>query len=450
MRILQIVHSPPLFTQAGTEIYTHNLSVELSKKHKIYIFSRTCNLEQKEYEIKKEAFSGLTVYTINNTFKNCDSFKMLYQNEIIDQKFEEVLREVRPDVVHIQHLNYLSIGLIKKITERRIPIALTFHDYWWMCPRPHLFKKDYRPCDKAIVSKFDQECLSCVNEMLMIRKNFKSIYNCIRRILPTFIVLSFKKIYFSLMGFAYSDNNLISKLQERAHDIKCLMDSINIFIAPTECIRKNYIEFGIPGEKIKLSCHGFNINLFNGLQKNRNHKLRFAFIGTILPAKGPHVLIESFNGIQDKNAQLMIYGNLRSFIGFEHYLPYLKKIIKNKNIMFMDGFDNRQIASIFQKIDVLVVPSLWLENSPLVIQEAFLAKTPVIASRIGGITELVLDGVNGLLCDPGDVHGLQEKIERIIDNPDLIQKFKENMPQVKSIEDNAREMEEIYQEIHER
>jgi glycosyltransferase involved in cell wall biosynthesis len=447
MRILQIVHSLPFFTQAGTEIYTYNLSAELSKKNEIYIFSRTCDLRQKEYEIKKEVLGEITVYTVNNTFKNCDSFELLYRNEIIDSKFAETLKEVKPDVIHIQHLNYLSVGLIEKIAQANIPIALTLHDYWWMCPRCHLFKKDYRPCDKAVLGRFDRECLACVNEMLMIKKSFKRVYNCLRGILPAFMLQSFKKAYFSLAGFTYKDDSLIGKLRWRTGDIKRLMSAIDIFIAPTEFIRKKYIEFGIPAEKIKLSSYGFNINLFKGLHKKEDDKVRFGFIGTILPAKGAHVLIKSFNAIKNKNARLMIYGNLRSFIGFEYYLPYLKKIAKNKNIIFMDGFDNREIASIFQKIDVLVVPSLWPENSPLVIQEAFLAKTPVIASRIGGITELVRDGVNGLLCDPGDAGGLQEKIEKIIDNPGLIQKFRENIPPVKNIEDNAREMEDLYQKI---
>ncbi len=95
-------------------------------------------------------------------------------------------------------------------------------------------------------------------------------------------------------------------------------------------------------------------------------------------------------------------------------------------------------------IDVLLVPSIWLENAPLVIQEAFLSKTPVIASRIGGIPELVTDGINGLLLNPGDIKDLKEKIEYIIRNPEVIKKFKESIPEVKSIEENAKEMEEIY------
>jgi glycosyltransferase involved in cell wall biosynthesis len=113
----------------------------------------------------------------------------------------------------------------------------------------------------------------------------------------------------------------------------------------------------------------------------------------------------------------------------------------------MNEFDNQEIASIFQKIDVLVVPSLWPENSPLVIHEAFLTRTPVIASRIGGISEIVTDGVNGLLFNPGDVNELKEKMQYLIDNPDIIERLRANIPKTRSMEDNGREMEEIYADL---
>ncbi len=99
------------------------------------------------------------------------------------------------------------------------------------------------------------------------------------------------------------------------------------------------------------------------------------------------------------------------------------------------------------EVDVLVVPSMWYENMPLVINEAFLSKTPVIASDIGGIPELIRDGVDSILFKAGDIEDLRKKIEYVINNPDIIEKFKKNMPRVKSIEDNARETEKLYNKL---
>lgn len=446
MKIFQIVHSLPFLNQAGTEVHTYNLSLELAKRHQVYVFARSCNAKQKDYEITKKNLNGITVYLINNSFRYCNSFEMYYENDTIDKKFAELLDEIRPDIVHIQHLIFLSIGLIKTINDRGIPIIFTLHDYWLMCPRWHLLKKDFKPCDKAVTDKFDNGCLDCLSEILNIKKNAKRIYSLGKGLLPRPIIEYFKKMYF--LSLRISDNGSgIIRLRERNYKIKDSLNRVNIFLAPSEYVRDNFIKFGIPIEKIKLSKNGLNVSPFIDSQKTKADKLRFSFIGTILPAKGLHVLINSFNEIKTNDAELKIYGKLYSYIGFEYYLPYLKKLIKNKNIRFMGEFDHGQVVNIFKQIDVLVVPSIWHENNPLVIQEAFLSKTPVIASNIGGIPELVTNGVNGLLFEPQDANDLRKKIQHIIDEPNILEKFKENIPNVKNIEDNIREIENLYNNL---
>lgn len=446
MKILQIVHSLPFMNQAGTEVHTHNLSLELAKRHRVYIFTRGCNTKQKDYEVTAKDLNGISVYLINNTFRYCNSFERYYENDAIDKKFSELLDEIRPDIVHIQHLIFLSIGLIEEISNRGIPIIFTLHDYWLICPRWHLLKKDSQPCDKAVTGKFDEECLDCLNEILSIKKNAKSIYSLGKWLLPRPVIEYLKKMYF--LSLRISDNgNGIIRLKERNYKIKDSLSRVNIFLSPSEYARGNFIKFGIPAEKIKLSKNGLNARPFIDLQKTKSDKLRFAFIGTILPAKGLHVLINAFNEIRIDGAELKIYGKLYSYTGFEYYLPYLKKIIKNKNARFMGEFDHGQAMNIFKQIDVLVVPSIWHENSPLVIQEAFLSKTPVIASNIGGIPELVTDGVNGLLFSPQDANDLRKKLQRIINEPNILEKFRENMPEVKNIEDNINEMEDLYNNL---
>ncbi len=110
----------------------------------------------------------------------------------------------------------------------------------------------------------------------------------------------------------------------------------------------------------------------------------------------------------------------------------------------MGGFDNREVANIFREIDVLIVPSVWQENSPLVIQEAFASRTPVIASDIGGIPELIQDGGNGLLFQAGNINSLYEKIKSVIDNPQLLSELRQNIEPPRDIKVNALEIEEIY------
>jgi glycosyltransferase involved in cell wall biosynthesis len=88
-------------------------------------------------------------------------------------------------------------------------------------------------------------------------------------------------------------------------------------------------------------------------------------------------------------------------------------------VTFSGWVDNRNIRAIYEQIDVLVVPSVWPENSPVIISEAMASGIPVIASDIGGIPELVRDEVTGLLAPPRDARAFADAIERLRKDPDL-------------------------------
>lgn len=442
LRILQVAHSFPPHNTAGTEVYTCNLSCELAKRHRVFVFYRINNREKNEFEIVKTEYKGLHIYALNNTFADCGSFEMLCDNKIITDKFAGLLDEIKPEVIHIQHLLFLSIGIIEAAKKKNIPIVFTLNDYWLLCPQGQLLRNNTNACQENAVS----DCVKCMKYQLSLKKGVMGIYRSLRDKFPVFLIQMIKNIY-----FAYARLSFLSKEEEkkqielRERRIKQACAMVDIFLAPSRFIREKFTDFGIPQHKIIISPYGLNTLYFNKIEKKEQRgKIRFAFIGTFLPAKGAHVLISAFNRMRRRNAELKIYGSQRLYKGFEYYLKFIKKTGRNKNIHFMGGYKNEDIGSIFSEVDVLVVPSIWYENAPLVIQEAFLAKTPVIASRIGGIPELVIDGVNGLLFNPADIQDLTEKIGYVIDNPEVINEFKKNMPSVKSIEINAGEMEEIY------
>jgi len=446
MRILQVVHGFPPNNLAGTEVYTYNLSRELAKRHNVFVFHRINDLNMKEHTVIHSKLNGVDTFTINNTFRLYDSFEATYKNQIIAEKFGSILDEVKPNIVHIQHLMYLGAEIIEEIQKRRIPIVFTLHDYWLFCPQGQLLENSWKRCENK---GKETKCVQCILYQLSIKKNIFFAYYFLKRYFPDSLFQVFKDIYLSYCkSTSLSETKVEGLIKERAAYIKDICSKVNLFIAPSQFLREKFLRFGIHENRIIFIPYGFNIDFFKNLNKIKSPRLRFGFIGNIMPAKGVHILIQCFNKIRNNNAELKIYGQASSYKSIrENYLKYIKKIARNKNIKFMGGFDNNKIAEIFAEIDILVVPSIWHENSPLVIQEAFLAKTPVIASRIGGIPELVKDGENGLLFNPADIKELGEKIEYIINNPEVIKKFQENMPKVKSIEENAKEIEEIYTDL---
>lgn len=441
MKIIQVVYGFSSNYMAGTEVYASNLCRELAKRHKIFVFYRINDLHKKEYVLMHNRLDNLESFAVNNTFRLCNSFGMTYKNDTIAKKFGEVLDQVRPDIVHIQHLLYLSTKIIEEIKKRKIPVVFTLADYWLICPQGQLLKNNWTVCD----GENNSDCVECVWHQLNIKKSVFNIYYWLKINIPEYLLQFIKNIYLNGCRFSLPKSDASKLIEERITYMRDVCSKIDLFISPSNFLKKKFVEFGIPEDKIIFLPYGFNLDNFKNFKRSPSNKLRFGFIGNLLPAKGAHILIECFNKIKNDNVELRIYGQVSSYKGvLGNYLKYLKKITKNKNIKFMGGFDNRNVAKIFEEIDILVVPSIWYENSPLVIQEAFAANTPVVASNIGGIPELVNDGINGFLCNPNDVEGLYKKINFIIENPHLIKDMEQNINPPKSIDQNAKKIENIY------
>ena len=106
-------------------------------------------------------------------------------------------------------------------------------------------------------------------------------------------------------------------------------------------------------------------------------------------------------------------------------------------IMFHGPYRNDQLEDILSTIDVVVVPSVWFENSPFTIQEAFGAGCPVITANVGGMAELVRHGVEGLQFQIGDAADLRRQLQVVIDHPELLQQFRKNLPSLPDLNGQA-------------
>ncbi len=446
MKILQVVHGFPPENTAGTEVYTYNLSRELSKRHQVSVFYREADFSKNEYEVSRREVDGLKLFSINNTFRDYASFESTYKDARVAEKFGEVLDEIKPDIVHIQHLLYLSTGIVGESKKRGIPVIFTLNDYWLLCPQGQLFKNNQSLCS----GRETTVCARCVLYQLGIRKNISYFYALLKKHAPEWLFQGIKSFYLFYARAVYLSNlGTEDLIRERRDHMRNVFSQVDLFIAPSDFLKKLFVAFGVPDEKIKILPYGFDLQRVRALPKRSSPVVRFGFIGNLMPAKGVHVLIGSFRALHAENAELKIYGNAFSYkSALGNYAGRLREAAKGyKNIRFMGKFDNQSVGEVFSEVDALVVPSLWYENSPLVIQEALLTRTPVIASRIGGIPELVKDGENGFLFEAGNERDLEETLRRIARDPGVLNGLNKNVLRVSSIKDNAKETESIYEDL---
>lgn len=164
--------------------------------------------------------------------------------------------------------------------------------------------------------------------------------------------------------------------------------------------------------------------------------MRCGFIGAVAAHKGIEVLLEAFETVED--AILTVYGAAP---------PAYASRARDGKLRFAGEIGEAEKAKVFAEMDVLIVPSIWFENSSLVTLEAFLFGVPVIASDIGALPELVHDGQSGLLFKVGDARDLRTKINRLARDRGEVRRLAAHVPLVKSIQEYATEIEHLYERV---
>jgi glycosyltransferase involved in cell wall biosynthesis len=241
----------------------------------------------------------------------------------------------------------------------------------------------------------------------------------------------------------------VESIERRLRAARRLFDLIDLFVAPSRSMAAEFQRLGLDEAKIRVSDYGsapLGPVSQNGSEAGQN-LLRIGFVGTLVWHKGAHMLLEAVRGLPGGSYELRVFGNSDLF---PDYAAGLRAQAAGLPVRFMGGFDHCHRANIYKQMDVLVVPSLWLENSPLVIHEAFMAGVPVVGARAGGHAQLVDDGHTGLLYNPTSSSDLTTALRLLVENRERLDELRRTVrtrPRVKSIEDDAREWEQTYTEV---
>ena len=180
-------------------------------------------------------------------------------------------------------------------------------------------------------------------------------------------------------------------------------------------------------------------------KKSPSPILRVGYIGQITESKGVHILFEAVRNLPGANLEVKAYGDPAPFPKYTKRLQRMAK--RDKRLSLAGAFLPQNISQVFQELDVIVVPSMWTENSPNVVLEAFAHHVPVIGSNIGGIPELVKDEENGLIFESRDAQDLARKLQRLLDEPDLLQRLQKGIKPIRSTTSELDELVEIYMRV---
>ena len=410
LKLLSICHNHPDLHPGGTEIFSHGLFQEL-KTHGVEGLYIACvdklhrgRLPGTLLQAVGRAPDELLLWT-----GHFDRFNMSQVDlHGVMLELRRLLRTFKPTVVHFHHALLIGVEAFQ-LVRRTLPdaaIVLTLHDYYPICAN-------------------DGQLVTVGERSLCRTPGPDSCTRCFPEISRDAFVMRelFLKHAFSL---------------------------VDRFISPSEFLRDRYIEWGLPADRIEVVRNGLRPGSVAGhrVLPPGGKRNRFAFFGHLNPFKGALVAIEAARRLADRTDEpisLTLHG--ASDYQTDAFKAELAKATEKAPFLNLRGrYGRDDMASLMADADWVIMPSIWWENAPLVIQEAFHHKRPVICSGIGGMAESVRNGIDGLWFRPGDAVQLSEKMEAALD-PDLWNRMVSGIEKPRTMQQAAEDHVALYHTV---
>jgi glycosyltransferase involved in cell wall biosynthesis len=351
-------------------------------------------------------------YYCYNEFSNFDTFYGWNTEKELWTYLRDLLEAYRPDVVHFQHSLFFGYDMIREVrnTLPGAAILYTLHDFVPICNQHGQMVRTFND-DELCTHASTRRCHECF------------------------------------------PNHSPQEFFMRKRFVQAMFELVDLFLAPSEFLRQRYIEWGIPSDRIRFEENGTaqetssDSSFDTTAQRPRN---RLGYFGQLNRFKGIHVLLEAMRILEKDrvDAHLWIHGANLDLQAPEFQRQVADLLAKCKaNVTVLGKYQPDALPRLMADIDWVVVPSIWWENSPLVIQEAFLHGRPVISSDIGGMAEKVTDGVDGLHFHARDAVSLAQTIRRATTTPDLWQSLRTGIPNVHRMEDHVATLTQIYRDL---
>ncbi len=286
-------------------------------------------------------------------------FKIIY-NKQAKENFEKLVDEFKPDIIHFHNIYHqLSFSIFEVVKKKGIPSVMTLHDYKMISPNYNLFH-DGKICEKSLGGSF-----------------YKTILHNCTGVLFQSIVLAVEASFRRFKNY----QSIIKK-----------------YVSPSKFLEQKHIQAGYEENEIEVIKNPIS---FSEKLKIKDGKRGVVFVGRISKEKGIEVLIDAAQNLKEISFKIIGDGSQKKFLE--------EKCQKEKveNVKFTGALYGEELKKEISSARLMVVPSIWYENAPLVIAEAIQGGTLAIASDIGGISEL-LSG--NLLFKAGDSAQLEKKI----------------------------------------
>jgi glycosyltransferase involved in cell wall biosynthesis len=404
MKTLLVAHGHPDVRPGGAEVAALALLEGLrAQGHETLLLART-----HEEAHGGSAFSARGEHELLFHVGMLDFFNFRAREpERVWKDYRELLERFRPEVVHFHHYSHMGLELLHetRLTLPECRIVLTLHEFLALCHHNGQMVK--RPSLELCYRSLPADCARCFPE------------------------------------------HGASDLFMRERFIKAAFGVVDAFIAPSAFLAERYKAWGVPAERMHVLENAPRPVAKNGAAgPAREHPTRFAFFGQANPFKGLDLALEAF-ALLPKSVRKKVSFDVHA-ASLDEQKPEFRAKVQglleglNGAVRFHGPYLNSQLGALMTATDWVLVPSIWWENSPVVIQEAFAHRRPVICADIGGMQEKVRDGIDGLHFRARSPHALASVLERAAFDADLHRGLQEGIEPRKTLEEAVREHLGVY------
>jgi glycosyltransferase involved in cell wall biosynthesis len=413
MRILQVApHYPPRFV-AGVEVYTQRVARALAARgHAVRVVAVDA-IGGAAAGVGVETTADGNVEVSRLSLPAPRTFRDSFHRGEVERWFLDHLERHRPDVLHLQSGYLLGGAVLAAAAARAVPVAVTLHDFWFICPRITLQHPDGRCCSGP---ERPEKCGACLASE---RRRYRMPFELLGPTPAAAVTRLLARLPAGLSDVAAK----AAAVAERRSALLAGLATAQAILSPSRFVRQQLIDAGFDGSRIQVLPLGVEPTPRRPRRAilDGEPRLRVGYLGQIAPHKGIHVIVEAMRLCRERRVELRIHGHLDREPAYVERLRTLAG--DDPRIALAGPLDRSQVGDFLASIDVLAVPSLWYENSPLVILEARAAGRPVLASRLGALIEQVTDDRDGLLAEPGDPRAFAAQMDRLAGAPALVDRL---------------------------
>nr|WP_294516957.1 glycosyltransferase [uncultured Rhodopila sp.] len=345
------------------------------------------------YAVERSEEDGIPVFRIG--LQDRIGWMQEAWDEQAAEAFREVLRALRPDVVHVHSIQGIGGGCVEMCREENIPVVVTLHDAWWLCERQFLVTGEGKYCGQQNINL--NVCATCVPDIgATVLRNLR---------------------------------------------LRQALDGADLLLAPSQHWRRFYLANGVAAERVVVNENGINLPA-RATPNAGATRLRFGFVAGAEAVKGFPVLKRAFEALERDDWELVLVNHGLS-IGVDSYAGITWQA--RGTVYTVPPFKDSGREEFYDSVDVLLFPSQWPESFGLTVREALARNKWVIATDQGGAAEVIKPGVNGTLIPiTDDASPLRKAIEDLLDRkPELAGWVNPASDRIRSFEAQARELRDI-------